>query len=226
MEICSTRLGIPKLGEHHVPSLRTGRTGVTWAAPTLDWAVVLHQLGRKHRNPVTNPSSRKRDPPEELRFLLSCPLHPCSRGTPGCCDQRPVPPQLGSSTISPHPGGFSRAIPSSSFLWIFLIQVSPQPQPFPGQRVQPRQQSPSPSHARGPSPGAKHREQETSPSAHPALGAFSPLKEVPSLPGPVPIRKKSIFNCRLHPLPGNHLGSTSFLGPAPPEKPFELSFPA
>lgn len=156
VEICSTGLGIPKLGEHRFPPLRTGRTGVTWADPTLDWAVVLHQLGRKHRNPVTNPSSRKSDPPEELRFLLSCPLHPCSRGTPGCCDQRPVPPQLGSSTISPHPGGFSRAIPSSSFLWTFLIQFSPRPQPFPGQRVQPRQQSPSPSRARGPSPAAKH----------------------------------------------------------------------
>lgn len=83
MEICSTGLGIPKLGEHRVPSLRTGRTGVTWAAPALDWTVVLHQLGRKHRNPIKNPSSRKHDSPEELHFLLSCPLHPCSRGTPG-----------------------------------------------------------------------------------------------------------------------------------------------
>lgn len=32
-EIRSARLGLPKLGKHHVPPLHTGRTGVCLAAP-------------------------------------------------------------------------------------------------------------------------------------------------------------------------------------------------
>lgn len=41
MEICSTGLGIPKLGKHRVLPFHTGTTGVRWANP-------LHQLGKKN----------------------------------------------------------------------------------------------------------------------------------------------------------------------------------
>lgn len=46
-------------------------------------------------------------------------------------------------------------------------------------------------------------------------------KKVPHVPGPVPHRR-AIFSQKLHPLPGNCIGSQPWLDQAPPEKLFEL----
>ena len=141
-------------------------------------------------------------------------------------------PKENSPVIFPEP---SSALLSFGQTSIFLTQFSSQPQTSSQQRVQPKQQSPSPTSKAHPQPahqglslareGSKASAAGNLTLPRPHLGVFSPLKKVPPLPGPVPIRK-AIFGGRLHPLPGNRVGSTSFLHPAPPEKPFELFFQA
>lgn len=179
MEICSTGLGIPKLGKHRVPPLHTGRTGVRWAAPTLDWTVMLHQPGRKHRNPIRNRSSGESDPPEEPEFLLCCPRGHGAGGwaraellclgtcpTPVGC-QCHLPPPWGlfqspallssgrfgpSSAQTPNPFQGSEFSPGSKA----------HPHPLLGQSTRSRKPPPQP-----PSPGCVFTPEGSSPFARP-----------------------------------------------------------
>lgn len=96
-EIRSVGLGIPSLGKHRVSPLHTGRTGGWLAAPTRVGTVELHQLGRRHRNPMRNLTSWKNDLPKGCCFSL--PSIPTSQKTPGWSPApgRAMVPYLGTS---------------------------------------------------------------------------------------------------------------------------------
>lgn len=148
---------------------------------------------KKHRTPTINPSAWKSDSPEELHFLLSCPLLSAPRGhaaggwagqSRGAVLRALTHPSWAAAPPPPTLGAFPEPFPALLSFGTFSIQLSPQSHPFSGRWVQPRQQSPSSSQPRSRKP----------PPHPPSLGVSSPLTEVPPLPGPVPTRKKNLFS--------------------------------